>query len=199
MTKRIHFYFSSYNDLGELYGFMGHSLGDRQFHQMPHIGENSILLCYFGKLVEEEGQLINKMMQTPNGPLRCLICSNAFGMGINVPDVEVVIHWGASQSMQDYWQEVGRAGRDGRQSQAFLYAVKNKLQHVAEDFKTLLKDVNSGKQTCFRHGILQSLSEATLPQKQYTPCSLKCNQCSCCMCMCCTFCKHRCPCSKVTS
>ena len=52
--------------------------------------------------------------------LRAIICTNAFGMGIDVPDVRLVINWQHPASVEDYLQEFGRAGRDGRPAVAVV-------------------------------------------------------------------------------
>ncbi|MBX4883832.1 RecQ family ATP-dependent DNA helicase [Rhizobium bangladeshense] len=50
-----------------------------------------------------------------------ILCTNAFGMGLDVPDVRLVIHWQQPASVEDYLQEFGRAGRDGNQSAAITF------------------------------------------------------------------------------
>ena len=55
---------------------------------------------------------------------RVVICTNAFGMGLDVPNVRLVIHWQHPASVEDYLQEFGRAGRDGYPSVAILFTDK---------------------------------------------------------------------------
>src|SRR5207247_7704592 len=49
-------------------------------------------------------------------------CTNAFGMGLDLPDVRLVVHLQHPASVEDYLQEFGRAGRDGGPSVAVMFA-----------------------------------------------------------------------------
>lgn len=113
--------------------------------------------------------------------LKVVICTSAFGLGMDAPDVYNVIHWGPPSTIEEYVQECGRCGRDGKNATALLY-------HTGTDF-TGFKNVSSciksycqNNDVCRRQGLMQVFDPSCIVTK---PVPLH---------MCCDICSYTCDC-----
>ena len=88
----------------------------------------------------ERDVLLGRFTGRLSPELRVIICTNAFGMGLDVPDVRLVIHWQHPASVEDYLQEFGRAGRDGKPSLAVLFTNDKKDVGLLEFMAKLTVD-----------------------------------------------------------
>lgn len=70
-----------------------------------------------------------------NGQFHVLVSTNAFGMGIDKDNVRFVIHLSPSSTLENYYQEIGRAGRNGEEAIAILLWNEQELKHIDDTFQ----------------------------------------------------------------
>lgn len=97
--------------------------------------------AYYGKMKRCKRAHVQDYFLTKKHPI--IVATNAFGLGIDRPDVRLVVHAGLPIGIDAYTQEIGRAGRDGKKARAVLlyapsdeYVVKN-LIHSSRDPETI--------------------------------------------------------------
>ena len=134
--------------------------------------------------------------KSQNSRTRCLIATVAFGMGVDVPDIDVVVHWGASSGIVQYWQEMGRCRRDGETGLAVLYAYRRSLTFRTEQsLRDLCERVNQGEEHCLRAAVLRHLDLGNETSMTISDgCDLLCSTCRCNRCRCCSLCAEQCAC-----
>ncbi|WP_242086329.1 RecQ family ATP-dependent DNA helicase [Aestuariivivens sediminis] len=95
---------------------------------------------YHGGLTTDEKN--NNMTQWLHNNKQVMVATNAFGMGIDKPDVKTVIHLNLPESIESYFQESGRAGRNGEKAYAIILKNKNDENLVKNQFLKVLPTVD---------------------------------------------------------
>lgn len=76
---------------------------------------------FHGRLnVDDKTRIQDEYKGIIKSDLKVLICTSAFGMGVNIPNIRIAIHWSIPENIEDYYQQMGRVGRDGKPSKAVL-------------------------------------------------------------------------------
>ena len=183
--ERIHFirtiiYCQKCEDCADLFLYFQNNLG-RYFteppnspHSIPRYRMVDMFMSSTEEYVKEE---IIKAFTTES-PLRIVIATVAFGMGIDCKDVCQVIHFRPSPDVESYVQEVGRAGRNGKSSSALLLHT-NKYKHLDKGMKEYLLN----ETVCRRDILFRNFDGYKHP--------VELNNC-----LCCDVCSESCKCCK---
>ena len=159
-----------------------------------HSGESGIIYCFSRKQVDKLTEQLtisgysalnyhaglsdeerrSHQQQFIRDKVRIMVATVAFGMGIDKPNVRFVIHYDLPKSLEEYYQEIGRAGRDGLASHALLLYSAGDAHKIRSFFSEAEDSANSERllqamlrfasaRTCRRHFLLSYFGEQFVP------------------------------------
>jgi len=168
-TEKTIIYCPSISACNEVYGYLQNSLRadgykDGKLNSFSHRLYN----VYFANVGPTTKKHIQDSFPSSDSVIRVLIATIAFGIGVDVPDISRVVHWGLSKNALSFWQETGRGGRNGGAATEHLYVVP-KYFHAKDTDKDFVQSIKEiGGLAVRQRGKQRSKStqttESALPQ-----------------------------------
>ena len=111
----------------------------------PNEVEYSLITMYTRASTAQFKEVTTSLLAKKSGTLRMIIATAAFGMGIDYPDIDQIIHWGSPGTIEQYAQEICRAGREDQKACAILMQ-----RQLDRHIELTMKQYNENKDECRR-------------------------------------------------
>ena len=107
----------------DLYAHFHYTLGKESYcpSGATQTSDNRLFAMYHAHTPKHNKEVVLKSMMKPEGVVRVVFATVALGMGVNLQNTNATIHYGAPQSIDDYFQESGRGGRSGENATSVVY------------------------------------------------------------------------------
>ena len=175
-AERVIIYCQTIKQCSVVYSKLRSCLGKHFYHGQSV--ESAVLEMLHSCTPQANKDNIIKSFQDPNGIVKVLVATIAFGMGIDCKEVHTSIHFGPPKNVESYIQESGRVGRDGKLSKSYILYQGILLGHVENNIKEYLKTTKCRRESLMSHfGI--SLSNVQSPQPAHLCCDNCALQCTC--------------------
>ncbi len=181
--------------VNDIHAFIKRSLGDKAYHNEVKEADNRLISKYHGSVSDDLQKWTLTQMANPSSNLKVIATTVAWGMGVDVKDIRTVVVFGACKNMLIFWQQIGRAGRDGEPSRAVWYP-----KSTVSDDKDLFDSMKNETDKCIRrvilsHFVLPQMGESCLDfLDNREQCDRDCEFCECDLCRCCSHCRAKCKC-----
>jgi superfamily II DNA helicase RecQ len=168
---------------GFAYRLFEYVLGVKQYY--PHgsdpIPANRLFAQFHAPQTTKMKEEILKQLCSQSSIVRVIFATVAIGMGVDIPDIQRIIHIGPPCTVKAYIQETGRAGRDGNQSYAILYYNNYDISKNRVNMQDDMRNFCASDNICLRKLMLDSLDS------KYAICMKPLH-------LCCSVCETKCKC-----
>ena len=122
-APRVIVYCRCLNMCSDLYAHFHYELGASSYYPpgVPEVSDNRLFGMFHANTPQHNKDVILQSLLVPDGVVRVVFATVALGMGINLQEVNTIIHYGAPRSIEDYFQESGRGGRNGDSACSVIY------------------------------------------------------------------------------
>lgn len=175
-------YTRSLDSCANLFATFQEIMGKQQYYPQgsPEISDNRIFGMFHASTTQHNKEVILKSLSNQDGIVRVVFATIALGMGVDMRDVSVVIHYGAPRSIDDYFQESGRGGRSGEKCVSTIYwkpaeapLYKQPIDHYQSELVKVRKYLDNTK-TCRRKLLLDYFDQVPSETKLTLCCDI-CN------------------------
>ena len=170
--------------ISECFLYFSENMGKDQYYpaNAEPLAKNRLFSQYHAQYPEHERARIIEELVKGTSTHRVLFVTIAFGLGIDCNDIRRIIHIGVPYTMEDYYQEVGRAGRDGLPARADIYYNAYDISKSRKDMTDIMRNFVQSKE-CKRKVILRyfdhKLEVPTIQGPVHTCCDFHSRQCVC--------------------
>ena len=174
-TTRTIIYCQTIKQCGVIYSIIKGMLGSSFYADNSGDPRKVLLEMLHSCTPDRNKKVVLEAFQADNSPVRVLVATIAFGMGVDCKGVYRIINFGPSKNIEAYIQETGRAGRDGKQSVAYIIYQGLFLNHVDKDMKCYVKTKD-----CRRKMLLEKFDgPSSVPQPMHLCCDNCAAECKC--------------------
>ena len=107
----------------DLFAHFTYEMGSLQYYPpgAPELSDNRLFGMFHASTPQHSKEVILQSLMDPEGVVRVVFASIAMGMGIDLREVNTIVHYGAPSSIEDYFQASGRGGRSGASAHSIVY------------------------------------------------------------------------------
>jgi superfamily II DNA helicase RecQ len=175
---RVLIYCKTIKDCGRIFTYFKCKLGSDAYYPAgtEQISNNMLVGMYHHSTLQKHKERIINSLHDMQGVCRIVIATNALGMGVNFRNIRTVIHYGPPRQMDDFIQEIGRAGRDNLSAVSILMYNGMLLRKCDTQMKLYASNIKR----CLREILLAEFESLFTPHDTPHNCCTVCHKiCSC--------------------